>query len=103
MSKILGPDAMDLTRGPLDRPVGVKVGNKGISVPVLKRPGQQPDLHRRIGLPRSRTRRFEVDGGEAALVNKFQVASVQFSEKNPGEDARATWRRRHAPCLLLNF
>ena len=77
--EVLGPDAMDLARRPLDGPIGVEVRNEGISMPALKRPRHQPDLHRGIGHARSRARRFKVDGGEEALVEKFQVASVQFS------------------------
>jgi hypothetical protein len=57
----------------------MQMRNKGIAVATLKRPGHQPDLHRGIGHARSRARRFKVDGGEEALVEKFQVASVQFS------------------------
>jgi len=71
VGKILGPDAVNLACRPLDRPIGVKVRNEGISVPAPKRPGHQPDLHRGIGHAGSRTRRFEIDGGEEALVEKF--------------------------------
>lgn len=70
---------MDLACRPLNRPIGMEVGNEGISVPALKRPGHQADLYGRIRHARGRARRLEVDGGEAALVDEFQVASVQFS------------------------
>jgi len=72
VGKILGTDAMNLARGPLDRSIGVEVRNKGIAMPGFKRPGHQPDLHRRVSLPRRCARRLEVDGGEAALVKEFQ-------------------------------
>ena len=70
---------MDLACRPLNWPIGVQVGNKSIAVPAFKRPGHQSDLYGRICHARGRARRLEVDGGEAALVDEFQVASVQFS------------------------
>ena len=70
---------MDLACRPLNRPIGMEVGNEGVAVPALKRPGHQADLYGRIRHARGRARRLEVDGGEEALVKKFQVASVQFS------------------------
>ena len=36
VGEILGADAMDLACRPLDRSIGVEVGNEGISMPVLK-------------------------------------------------------------------
>jgi hypothetical protein len=75
---------------PLNELIGVKVGNKSIAIAALKRPRYQPNLHWGIRHPRFGTRRLEVDGGETALANKLQVASVPFSEKNPGEDAQGT-------------
>jgi len=62
---------MHLTRRPLNGPIGVEVRNKGIGIPTLKRPGHQPDLHRGVRHPGCRTRRLEVDGGEAALADEI--------------------------------
>ena len=90
LGKILGADAMNLASRPLDGLIGMKMGDKSIAIAAIKRPRYQPNLHRSIRHPRFGTRRLEVDGGEAAFVNEFQVASVQFSKKTPDEHAWGT-------------
>ena len=98
VGEILGADAMNLACRPLDRSIGVKVGNEGIAMPALKRPGHEPDLHRGIRHARSRARRFEVDGGEKALVKEFhwRFKSQDSRIKRRGE--RKKWRI-HRLCL----
>ena len=103
LGKMLGADAMNLASRPLDGLIGMKMGDKSIAIAAIKRPRYQPNLHRSIRHPRFGTRRLEVDGGEAAFVNEFQVASVQFSKKTPDEDAWVRSAGVLARRLLLNL
>ena len=98
VGEILGADAMNLARRPLDRPIGVEVGNEGISMPALKRPGHQPDLHRGVGHAGSRARRFEVDGGEEALVEEFHW---RLESQDSRIKIRGEWKKRRILWLFL--
>jgi hypothetical protein len=87
----------------------MQMRNEGIAVATLKRPGHQPDLHRGIGHAPRRTRRFEIDGGEEALVDEFhgRIKNQESREEAGGRSGGCVgfspWRECPARCIFSMF
>jgi len=60
---------VNLLRGPGDVLVAMKEGNEKLVDVFFRRPGCEPDLHRRIGLSFGCASGFEIDGGEDDVAN----------------------------------
>ena len=60
---------MNLLRGPGDVLVAMKEGNEKLVDVFFRRPGCEPDLHRRISFSFSGASGFEIDGGKDGVAN----------------------------------
>ena len=67
---MLWPDSVNLFGGPVDRLVGVKIGDKSIIMASFHRPERESNLHRAVGSSSHRTCRFKIDGSETAVTNE---------------------------------